>query len=201
MGGFIMGLFDKRKCDICGNEKGPLFTFKLEGGIVCDECHDKLSKAKFKKGYSIEDARRELQNINNEKEELQKNIAEKKENLANEPMSRYCANCGEKFTGNFCPSCDAPANTSTSNVIPGNTPSITCPSCGSDNISIQFEEIGSKTTKKKNSIVRSAARGGAIMATGGLWALTPKHDGKEKTKNKLKKFAICQNCGKSWKVK
>ena len=196
-----MGLFDKRKCDICGNEKGPLFTFKLEGGIVCDECHDKLSKAKFKTGYSIEDARRELQNINNEKEELQKNIAEKKENLANEPMSRYCANCGEKFTGNFCPSCGAPANTSTSNVIPGNTPSITCPSCGSDNISIQFEEIGSKTTKKKNSIVRSAARGGAIMATGGLWALTPKHDGKEKTKNKLKKFAICQNCGKSWKVK
>lgn len=116
-------------------------------------------------------------------------------------MSRYCTNCGEKFTGNFCPSCGAPANTSTSNVIPGNTPSITCPSCGSDNISIQFEEIGSKTTKKKNSIVRSAARGGAIMATGGLWALTPKHDGKEKTKNKLKKFAICQNCGKSWKVK
>ena len=39
------------------------------------------------------------------------------------------------------------------------------------------------------------------MATGGLWALTPKHDGKEKTKNKLKKFAICQSCGNSWKIK
>ena len=52
-----MGLFDKRKCDICGKEKGVLSTFKLEGGIVCDECHNKLSKAKFKKGYSIDDAR------------------------------------------------------------------------------------------------------------------------------------------------
>lgn len=197
-----MGLFDKRKCDICGKEKGVLSTFKLEGGIVCDECHNKLSKAKFKKGYSIDDARRELEAINSEKEELQKNIAEKKEKLSNEPISRYCTNCGEKFTGNFCPNCGTPANNiAASNVIPGNTPSITCPSCGSDNISIQFEEIGSKTTKKKNSIVRSAARGGAIMATGGLWALTPKHDGKEKTKNKLKKFAICQSCGNSWKIK
>ena len=136
------------------------------------------------------------------KKNCKKNIAEKKEKLSNEPISRYCTNCGEKFTGNFCPNCGTPANnTAASNVIPGNTPSITCPSCGSDNISIQFEEIGSKTTKKKNSIVRSAARGGAIMATGGLWALTPKHDGKEKTKNKLKKFAICQSCGNSWKIK
>lgn len=197
-----MGLFDKRKCDICGKEKGALSTFKLEGGILCDECYNQLSKAKFKKGYSVEDARKELENIAIEKEGLKNAIAEKKEKLANEPISRYCTNCGEKFTGNFCPNCGTPVNnTTTSNVTPGNAPSITCPKCGSDNISIQFEETGSKTTKKKNSIVRSAARGGAIMATGGLWALTPKHDGKEKTKNKLKKFAICQNCGKSWKVR
>lgn len=53
-----MGLFDKKKCDICGKEKGPLFTFKLEGGIVCDECHDKLSKKKFLKGYSLDDAKK-----------------------------------------------------------------------------------------------------------------------------------------------
>lgn len=25
--------------------------------------------------------------------------------------------------------------------------------------------------------------------------------GKEKTRNKLKKFAICQSCGNSWKIK
>nr|DAE57194.1 MAG TPA: protein of unknown function DUF4428 [Caudoviricetes sp.] len=197
-----MGLFDKRKCDICGNEKGPLFTFKLEGGIVCDECHDKLSKKKFLKGYSLDDAKKELENISEEKEKLKAVVAEKKEKLSNEPITRYCTKCGQKFSGNFCPNCGTPVNnTATNNVTPASIPSIACPKCGSDNISIQFEEVGSKTKKKKNSIVRSAARGGAIVATGGLWALTPKHDGKEKTKNKLKKFAVCQNCGNSWKVK
>ena len=114
-----MGLFDKKKCDICGKEKGPLFTFKLEGGIVCDECHDKLSKKKFLKGYSLDDAKKELENISEEKEKLKAVVAEKKEKLSNEPITRYCTKCGQKFSGNFCPNCGTPVNnTATNNVTP-----------------------------------------------------------------------------------
>lgn len=60
-----MGLFSKEKfkCDICGAEKTKLFTFKVEGGLLCDDCFDKLSKKKYLKGFSLEQAKKELEGI------------------------------------------------------------------------------------------------------------------------------------------
>jgi len=78
---------------------------------------------------------------------------------------------------------------------------ITCPQCHGTDIQISIEETGVKTVKKNNSIIRGAARGTAILATGGLWALTPKHKGTEKSKIQHEKICICQNCGHSWKIK
>lgn len=76
-----------------------------------------------------------------------------------------------------------------------------CPKCKDNEVLIQMVSEGAKTKKKKNSIIRSMARATMVVGTGGAWALTPKHDGKEKTKQKLAKMAICQNCGHSWEVK
>lgn len=82
-----------------------------------------------------------------------------------------------------------------------------CSRCSSENVYITMENTKSTTQKSGNSLAKKAAhglvRGTAAMATLGVSNLfIPKHlEGKEKTKNKLEKFAICQDCGYSWKVK
>lgn len=78
---------------------------------------------------------------------------------------------------------------------------IVCPNCHGTNVQVSLEQAGFKNKKKKNSIVRGMARGTMILSTGGLWALTPKADGKEKSKAILKTFAVCQDCGNSWEIK
>lgn len=88
-----------------------------------------------------------------------------------------------------------------------------CPNCHSRNIDINYVQVGSKTKetseiRKKSILARTAhsiGRSTMIAMTGGLWALTPKKSkyierGKENTKIKNAKFAICQNCGNSWRV-
>lgn len=90
---------------------------------------------------------------------------------------------------------------------------IKCPSCRSHNVEITFVQLGATTkgkseVRKKSILTRTANRTGRnvmIAMTGGLWALTPKKSkyierGKENTKIKNAKFAICQNCGNSWRV-
>lgn len=90
---------------------------------------------------------------------------------------------------------------------------LTCPRCKSTNISVGMaytERVkGFKSeVRKKSPITRvgnSIGRAGMIMATGGLWALTPKRSryktvGKVKSKSIAHKDAICQRCGYSWKV-
>ena len=148
----------------------------------------------------------------------------KTQNKIDQLPETFCVKCGNKFRGNFCTKCGTPSyfNTPKSasnvpvkstaplqvNVIQQNAivnnqfgPSIVCPVCGAKNIEISLQQVSSKTAKKRNSIIRSAGRGGMILMTGGLWALTPKADGKEKTKVKNGKFAICQSCGHSWEIK
>lgn len=79
-----------------------------------------------------------------------------------------------------------------------------CPKCKGQNISVQMVEIGSKTTKTSNGLMGNtynAARKLAAISTLGMSnILLPKAQGKEKTKNKLEKMAICQDCGHSWEV-
>ena len=78
-----------------------------------------------------------------------------------------------------------------------------CPKCKGTNISFQIVEEGSKTKKSGNGLIGStynAARGIATVATLGIaGAILPKAKGKEKTKNQNETYAICQNCGHTWK--
>lgn len=78
-----MGLFSKEKikCDICGNEKSKFSSFKVVGGNLCDKCFDKLSKEKFIKGYTIEQAKTELskQSV----QEVHENSTKKDESIGN----------------------------------------------------------------------------------------------------------------------
>jgi len=80
-----------------------------------------------------------------------------------------------------------------------------CPKCKGTEISVQMVEMGSKTKKSGNGLIGNtynAARGIAGIATLGLSNIVlPKAKGKEKTKNKLVKMALCQSCGHSWEIK
>lgn len=88
-----------------------------------------------------------------------------------------------------------------------------CARCGSENLtfSVQYEQqiLGSTSEVRKKSIVTRAGndigRAGMIMATGGLWALTPKRSKykeieKFKTRDVKHKTAVCQDCGYSWEM-
>ena len=71
-----------------------------------------------------------------------------------------------------------------------------CPKCGSENVTINMQEVGSKTQKKSNSmghkLAHSAMRGTAVVFTLGLSnLLIPKKlEGKEKTKTTTPAVAI-----------
>lgn len=79
-----------------------------------------------------------------------------------------------------------------------------CPKCKSDNVNISFEEVSSKTKKHGNGLgghINNTARGLTAMCTLGMSNLLwKKSKGNEKTKNKMEKFCLCQNCGYSWKI-
>jgi hypothetical protein len=88
-----------------------------------------------------------------------------------------------------------------------------CPKCNSFNVNFDLQStsadsIGSSELRKKSLVTRTGntvGRGAMIIATGGLWTLTPKKSKykekkKEKTKIENKTFAVCQECGNSWDV-
>lgn len=79
-----------------------------------------------------------------------------------------------------------------------------CPKCGSNNVSIEFIEKGSKTKKHGNGLgghINNTARAVTAMSTLGLSNLVwKKSKGTEKSKNKHKKIGICQSCGYDWKI-
>ena len=79
-----------------------------------------------------------------------------------------------------------------------------CPKCKGTNVSVQIVTVGSSTKKSGNGLVGNtynAARGIANIATLGIdGKIMPKAQGKEKSKIKNEKMAICQDCGNSWKV-
>lgn len=88
-----------------------------------------------------------------------------------------------------------------------------CARCGSENLSfsVQYETqvYGATSETRKKSILARAGndvgRASMIMATGGLWALTPKRSRyketvKFKTRDVKHKTAVCQDCGFSWEM-
>lgn len=118
----------------------------------------------------------------------------------------YCKNCGRQIDDNlkFCPECGANVS-GNNNEAQRASSGMTCPKCGSSNISIQIEQVSSKTktkTKKKGCLFK-LGRAMLICCTFGLWKLFGKKDSTSKSGTKIKnqKIAICQDCGKSWKIK
>ncbi len=88
-----------------------------------------------------------------------------------------------------------------------------CARCGSDNLafSVQYGQqiIGATSEVRKKSIISRAGndigRAGMILATGGLWALTPKRSKYKETitintRETKHKIAVCQDCGYSWEM-
>lgn len=80
-----------------------------------------------------------------------------------------------------------------------------CPECGSENVTIQMMETGSKTSKKGNGLlghVNNTARAITAVSTLGMSNLIwKKSKGGEKTKFETEKVCLCQNCGNSWTIK
>ena len=76
-----------------------------------------------------------------------------------------------------------------------------CPKCGSDNITYQVQELSKFTSKTGNTSARKAGRKALTVATFGMWGLTAKPNGNEHTHVINGTFAICQNCGHSWRIK
>ena len=82
---------------------------------------------------------------------------------------------------------------------------MTCPDCGSNDVTVQTIEAGSKTKKGGNGLggnIYNATRGILAVSTLGLSNIVmPKAKGKNKTKTILQKTCICQNSGNSWVIK
>lgn len=80
-----------------------------------------------------------------------------------------------------------------------------CPKCKSENVNIEFVEVGGKTKKTGVGLgghANNMARGMTAIATMGMSNLVwKKAKGEEKTKTKTAKMCLCQNCGNSWEIK
>lgn len=77
---------------------------------------------------------------------------------------------------------------------------MTCPKCGSENVTVTTEQISSKTRTKHTGCLWGIARLCLIICTCGLWILVGKRKETGKTKIQNQTVAICQNCGHKWKV-
>ena len=75
-----------------------------------------------------------------------------------------------------------------------------CPRCGSLNILVTSEQLSAKTRERGPGCLWRIGRTLLIICTLGLWLLVGRRRGTAKTKFKNQTVAICQNCGKRWKV-
>lgn len=80
-----------------------------------------------------------------------------------------------------------------------------CPNCGSENVTIEIQQVSTSTKKHGNGIgghLNNAARGVTAFCTLGMSNLVwKKSKGNEKTVVKNEKVCLCQNCGNSWAIR
>jgi DNA-directed RNA polymerase subunit M/transcription elongation factor TFIIS len=83
-------------------------------------------------------------------------------------------------------------------------PGIQCPRCHERNISFQIVETGSNTSRSGTGLGGNTYNLIRLMiglCTCGIgFFIMPRAQGSNKTKTKLIKMALCQNCGYSWTV-
>lgn len=125
-----------------------------------------------------------------------------------------CSECGKEYSDKAaaCPNCGCPTTNGQNN-----SHGIKCPSCGSNNINIEIEEVGNISTSKTR--YKENGHGCLYWLFIGWWfwmfkimfipltilfGKTNKSKGafNTVTANKTinKKVAICQNCGNHWKI-
>ncbi len=88
-------------------------------------------------------------------------------------MSKYCPYCGRELSDGalFCVNCGKPVSNIPKPIKIHNGNGLTCPRCGSQNISVQIEQVSSKTIKHGNGfggIANNTARGMTAMCTFGI---------------------------------
>ncbi|MCQ2016805.1 hypothetical protein [Clostridium butyricum] len=75
-----------------------------------------------------------------------------------------------------------------------------CKKCGSDNVNVQVEQVGGKTSVRKSGCLWGLGRLFLIICTCGLWLLIGRRKGTNNTKFKNKTVCVCQNCGYKWYI-
>jgi DNA-directed RNA polymerase subunit RPC12/RpoP len=127
-----------------------------------------------------------------------------------------CSECGKEFSDKApsCPNCGCPTEQATGDSKQAAFRSfLQCPRCKGHNVEVTLQSVeekskGKNELRKKSAITRAGnkmGRAAMIGMTGGLWGLTPKKSdynevSKGKTKVVNKKLAVCQDCGKTWKL-
>lgn len=134
--------------------------------------------------------------------------------FSNTLSSDYCEQCGMRLTP--YPHPEKPVSPTQQHEVTNSYgmfgSELYCPRCGSAKLSHHYETIGYTTkgyeeTHKKSIITRtgnSLGRAGMILATGGLWALTPKKSKYRTTQTsttQARRIRIldCNSCGYSWR--
>ena len=75
-----------------------------------------------------------------------------------------------------------------------------CVKCGNENVTINMVQESSKARTRSTGCLWSLGRLMLICFTCGLWLLVGKRKLTSKIKHKNVKYAVCQNCGHSWKI-
>lgn len=140
------------------------------------------------------------------------NNSDQKEQIAEQNFLINCPCCGRQVSNKApsCPNCGQPIN-QTGNQE--NLKRIFCPRCKGTNVVVNLENVvgsyGGRSEVRKKSVVTNTAnrvgRAGMTIMTGGLWLLTPKKSKynevkKGKVYTQQIKTAVCQDCGKSWRI-
>lgn len=80
-----------------------------------------------------------------------------------------------------------------------------CRKCKSPNVTIQIQEVGTKTSKRGNGIIGNTNNTMRVFAAIGTFGMSnlfwKKSKGTEKMKIKNEKVCVCQDCGYSWTIK
>ena len=75
-----------------------------------------------------------------------------------------------------------------------------CKYCGGENVTFTSEQVSTKASENVMQPIMKFIRVALIICTCGLWLIVPKFKFAKKTKIQYREVAICQTCGKKWRV-
>ena len=75
-----------------------------------------------------------------------------------------------------------------------------CPKCNGESVNVTLEQTSGKTKTRRMGCLWAIGRWTLVICTCGLWLLVGKRKETGNVKFNSKTIAICQSCGKRWKV-